>query len=126
MSYIDKFLSAVASGDGIPDDVYADDAVLDATVPGWRFSARGGSAIAATYATWFADPADFEELDRHPVEGGEIVRFFLTWTENGVPHGAHHVHLLMTDASGRIATDTVFCGGRWNATLLAQMAEADR
>ena len=57
MTYIDKFLDAVAAGDGIPDDVYADDAVLDATVPGWRFSARGGPAIAATYASWFADPA---------------------------------------------------------------------
>jgi hypothetical protein len=43
-----------------------------------------------------------------------------------VPHGAHHVHVLTTDAEGRIATDTVFCGGRWNATLLAQMAEAGR
>jgi hypothetical protein len=126
VTYIDKFLSAVVSGDGIPEDIYSDGAVLDATVPGWRFTARGAPDIAATYAGWFADPATFDELDRHPVDGGEIVRYFLTWTQNGVPHGAHHVHLLTTDASGRISSDTVFCGGRWDATLLAQMAEADR
>jgi hypothetical protein len=27
---------------------------------------------------------------------------------------------------GRIVEDTVYCGGRWPATLLAEMAEADR
>lgn len=27
---------------------------------------------------------------------------------------------------GRITTDTVFCGGRWPASLLAEMAEAER
>jgi hypothetical protein len=126
MTCIDRFLSAVTSGDGIPEDLYTEDAVLDATVPSWRFSARGAHAVSETYAGWFAAPATFEELDRHAVDGGEIVRYFLTWVENGTPHAAHHVHLLATDVTGRIARDTVFCGGRWDAALLAQMAEADR
>ena len=100
--------------------------MLDATVPSWRFGAEGPDAIAATYGGWFADPGRFEGLDRWPVEGGEVVRYLLTWTQGGVPHAAHHVHLLATDVEGRIARDTVFCGGRWDATLLAQMAEAGR
>ena len=126
MTSTDRFLDAVRAGEGIPADLYADDAVLDATVPGWRMTATGGAAIAATYARWFADPAEFAELWREPVPGGEVVRYVLTWEEHGVPHAAHHCHLLTLDAAGRISADTVFCGGRWDAALLAQMAEADR
>ena len=126
MTCIDQFLEAVTSGDGIPADLYAADATLDATVPGWRMTASGGEAISATYARWFADRADFAELWRQPVDGGEVVRYLLMWQEHGVPHAAHHCHLLTHDAEGRITSDTVFCGGRWDAGLLAQMAEADR
>ena len=126
MTCIDTFLTAVTSGEGIPSHIYAPEAVLDATVPSWRFTARGADQVAATYTTWFADAAEFEELDRHPVADGEVVRYFLTWQEDGVPHAAHHVHLLTTDAGGRIARDTVFCGGRWDANLLAEMVGAVR
>ncbi len=43
--------------------------------------------------------------------------------ENGVPHAAHHMHLLRV-ADGRIVSDTVMCGGRWPAGLLAEMEAA--
>jgi hypothetical protein len=125
MTCIDRFLDAVASGDGIPADVYAEGAVLDATVPGWRLSAAGPDGIAGTYRSWFADPAAFEELERLPMPGGEVVRYVLTWVEGGLGHAAHHCHVLLVD-DDRITSDTVFCGGRWDAGLLAQMAEAGR
>jgi hypothetical protein len=48
----------------------------------------------------------------------------LSWTENGVPHAAHHMHLL-TVADDHIVGDTVMCGGRWPASLLAEMEAAD-
>jgi len=33
-----------------------------------------------------ANPVDrFDELQRHPVPGGEVVRHVLAWTEDGVP-----------------------------------------
>lgn len=124
MTSIDRFLEAVASGDGIPADLYTDTAVLDATVPGWRLGATGGEAISATYSSWFASPGRFEELERRAVTDGEVVRYYLTWEEAGVPHAAHHCHLLSVDGAGHITGDTVFCGGRWDAALLAQMAEA--
>jgi hypothetical protein len=126
MTCIDEFLQAVTSGDGIPAHVYAERAVLDATVPGWRFHRQGAADIATTYTGWFGHPGEFEELDRQPTDRGEVVRYVVTWVENGTPHAAHHVHLLTTDGGGRIARDVVFCGGRWPAALLAQMAEADR
>jgi hypothetical protein len=120
---VDDFLAAVTSA-SIPDcDAWSVDAVLDATVPNWRFRVAGAAAIRAQYAGWFAAPGAFEELRRRPTEDGEVVEYTLTWTENGVPHASHHVHLF-TVADGRIVADTVMCGGRWPAALLAEMAAA--
>jgi SnoaL-like domain len=119
---IDSFLAAVAEGNGIPVDLYSPDAVLDATVPNWRFMRHGPEAIAAEYRQWFGSPGSFEELNRSPLPDGEAVTYLLTWTESGVPHAAHHCHILVLDDDGRIASDRVFCGGRWPAGLLAQMA----
>lgn len=118
---VDAFLDAVRSGNGIPQELYSTDACLDATVPNWRFSKRGAQEIAAEYGRWFADAGAFEELVRVPVAGGEVVTYLLTWEEHGVPHAAHHCHSLTLDDDGRIASDVVFCGGRWPASLLAEM-----
>jgi hypothetical protein len=121
---VDRFLEAITAGEGVPVNLYVEDAVLDATVPGWRFAARGATAIAAEYTRWFTSPAGFEELERRPVADGEVVTYLLTWEEAGVPHAAHHSHILVLHPDGRIARDTVFCGGRWSADLLAQMEAA--
>ena len=121
---VDALLDAIRSGEGIPAALYADGAVLDATVPNWRFTRVGRGAISAEYARWFADPAVTEELDRFPTVDGEIIRYLLSWNEHGVPHAAHHIHLLTLDSDGRISKDVVFCGGRWDAALLAQIEEA--
>jgi hypothetical protein len=125
-STIDTFLDAVTAGHGIPTTVYADDAVLDATVPNWRFRVAGRTSIAHEYGRWFAHEGRFEELERHDFRGGEVVTYTLAWQENGVPHAAHHAHVLLVGEDGRIERDTVFCGGRWDASLLAQMAETAR
>jgi hypothetical protein len=125
-THIDTFLDAVAAGHGIPTTIYADHAVLDATVPNWRFRVAGPTDIAAEYSRWFADEGRFEELERHGFRGGELVTYTLAWEQNGVPYAAHHAHVLLVDDDGRIERDTVFCGGRWDASLLAQMAETVR
>lgn len=121
---IDAFLDAVLSGSGIPGDLYARDAVLDATVPRWRFEKLGPTDIVEEYAKWFADPGQFEELDRQPTRNGEVVSYTLTWEEDGEPHAARHCHVLILDEHGRISRDTVWCGGRWGAQLLADMGAA--
>ncbi|HEX6657759.1 MAG TPA: hypothetical protein VF065_06740 [Ilumatobacter sp.] len=43
-----------------------------------------------------------------------------------VDASAHHTHIITLGADGRITKDVVFCGGRWDASLLAQMAESAR
>ena len=122
---VDRLLDAITSGTGVPADVFSADVVLDATVPTWRFAARGPQVVARQFSSWFADPGAFTELERLPVEGGEVVTYLLTWVERGVPHAAHHCHVLRFDATGRIAHDAFFCGGRWDADRLAQMAAAE-
>lgn len=124
-SVIETFLKAIESA-AIPScDVWSDDATLDATVPNWRLHAAGADAIRAEYARWFADQGSFGDLRRRPLADGtgEVVEYTLSWQEHGVPHAAHHMHLL-TVRDGRIVADTVMCGGRWPASLLAEMEAA--
>jgi hypothetical protein len=122
---IDKFLHAIETATITDCDAWSAGATLDATVPNWRLHASGADAIRAEYARWFADKAHFDELRRFPVGDGdsELVEYTLSWSENGVPHAAHHMHLL-TVAEGLIVADTVMCGGRWPAALLAEMEAA--
>lgn len=122
---VDRFLAVVCAGSGVPADLFAENAMLDATVPGWRFAARGADAAARQYSTWFADEAALEEVQRLPVDGGEVVCYLVTWVERGVPHAAHHCHVFRFAADGRIAGDRFFCGGRWDAGVLAEMARAN-
>ena len=132
---IDKFLQAIENAAIDSCDVWSDGATLDATVPNWRMRLLGPDAIRAEYARWFVEPSRFEELRRYPVSGSdagvtdhdgvsEVVEYTLSWSENGVPHAAHHLHVL-TVRDDRIVTDMMFCGGRWPAALLAEMEAAD-
>jgi hypothetical protein len=137
---VEQFLHAIESAAIPACDVWSADATLDATVPNWRLHAAGPDAIRAEYARWFADPGHFDELRHYPVGGADgaagdgdgvdgggasdVVEYTLSWSENGVPHAAHHLHLL-TVRDGRIVADTAFCGGRWPASLLAEMEAAD-
>ena len=119
---IDRFLDAVQTGQ-IDPSLWADDAQLDATVPGWRFQAHGPIQIAAEYSGWFVGPSELETIERIPFGDGEVVRYFHTFEVGGQPHAAHHVHLLEVRGD-QIVSDKVFCGGRWGPEVLAQMGAA--
>ncbi|HYK31714.1 MAG TPA: hypothetical protein VEV63_07115 [Streptosporangiaceae bacterium] len=127
---VDRFLHAIESATIGDCQVWSAEARLDATVPNWRLHANGADAIRAEYAKWFADPGHFDELNRYLVGGNggddgasELIEYTLSWQEDGVPHAAHHMHLL-TVKDGFIVSDKVFCGGRWPASLLADMEAA--
>jgi hypothetical protein len=128
---VEKFLHAIESATIPACDAWSADATLDATVPNWRLHAAGADAIRAEYARWFADPGHFDELRHYRVGAAgdgasgasDLIEYTLSWSENGVPHAAHHMHLL-TVRDGHIVADTVMCGGRWPASLLAEMEAA--
>lgn len=112
---VDRFLEAVRT---------ATTDSRDASAPAWRFRPSGAEAIHETYRTWFADLGRIEHLRRDPISTGEVVEYDLAWAKDGVPHAAHHLHLLdVVDA--RIVADVVLCGGRWPASLLAEMEVVD-
>src|ERR1700745_617173 len=112
-SAIEKFLHAIETANIPGCDAWSADATLDATVPNWRLPAVGADALRAESGRWFADPARFDELRRYPVEGGsaEVVEYTLSWTENGVPHAGHRLHVLAV-RDDRIVSDLVFLGRR--------------
>ena len=122
---VDRLLTAVETGTPLPSGLFTPDAALDATVPNWRFTRHGEAAVREQLSGWYRDPGRFESVSRTPLpDGGALVEFTLTWEEGGVPHACHQVHVLRFEGS-RIAADTMFCGGRWPASLLADMAAAD-
>jgi hypothetical protein len=120
---VDRFLDAVRNATIDDCDAWAPDVRLDATVPNWRMYRHGVDDLRATYRGWFADPGEFETLRRIPIPGGEVVDYLLAWSEDGVPHTAHHLHLIEVEGD-RIVADTVMCGGRWPAALMAAMEAA--
>lgn len=119
---VDQFLDDIATG-AVRTDYWATTAHLDATVPGWRFEKDGAQAVAAEFSGWYNVPISIDRVTRTPVPGGETVELDLSWVEDGMPFGAHQVHLIELDGD-RIARDTAFCGGRWPAALLAEMEAA--
>ena len=121
---IDRLLAGIEAGD-IPANVFSDDAVLDATVPNWRFSVHGGATVRDQLSGWYADPGHFQSLQRTAIPDGELIEFTLTWTENGDEHTCHQAHILKL-ANNRVSSDTAFCGGRWPATLVAEMQQAQQ
>jgi hypothetical protein len=66
-----------------------------------------------------------EELRRTSLPDGELVEFVLTWEEGGIPHACHQAHVLRV-VENRITEDVAFCGGRWPASLLAEMEASEQ
>jgi hypothetical protein len=120
---VDRLLAEISAGAGITTTAWTEDARLDATVPHWRFELEGAEAVATQLSGWYDAPTTIESAVRRPIPGGEAVELDLSWVEGGVPHAAHQVHLITVDGD-RISRDTVFCGGRWPAALLAEMEAA--
>ena len=116
------FLTGI-EGAALPEDLFCEDALLDATVPNWRFRVQGAAAVREELGRWYADPGRLDEVRRNAIDDGELVEFTLTWEEEGVPHMCHQAHVVRL-REGRISSDTVFCGGRWPEPLLAQMQDA--
>jgi hypothetical protein len=121
---ISRLLDAVTDGTGVPADLFAAHAVLDATVPGFRFAQHGPSADAGQLSGWFAHRGAFTDLERTPLpDGRELVRFVLTWHEDGDEWAAHQSHLVELEGE-RIRHLEMFCGGRWDSARQKEISDA--
>jgi hypothetical protein len=122
---IDALLAAFEAGRPVDAVNLHPDVALDATLPNWRMHRQGPDAVAAQLASFFDLPGRFEEVRRQPIADGELVELTFAFDQDGVPHLVHEAHLLTLAPDGRIVGDTMFCGGRWSASLLAEMEAAD-
>jgi hypothetical protein len=120
---VTRFLDAICAGTGIPTDLFTPDCLLDATVPMWRLEQHGPRDVSGQLSVWFADPGTFSELRRQPIKEGEVVQFTLAWTEHGTPMAARQIHDIALSEDGRIAVLQVWCGGRWQAGLQAEIEQ---
>ena len=119
---VSAFLVGI-EGAALTEDIFCEDMVLDATVPNWRFRVQGAGPVRDELGRWYADPGSFGEVQRTAIDGGELVEFTLNWVEAEEPHMCHQAHVVRLRGD-RIASDTVFCGGRWPQSLLTQMEAA--
>jgi hypothetical protein len=120
---VDRFCGAITAAAIDRTDLFTDDAVLEATVPNWKFTARGAAAVRSELGGWYADPGRFDTLRRTPLPDGELVEFDLSWEEQGVTYACRQVHVLRL-RDDRIAEDAVWCGGSWSPELVADMSAA--
>jgi hypothetical protein len=122
---VSRLLAQIEDGTGLDPALFADDAAVDAIVPNWRMAMTGPTAIVEQLSGWYAVPGHLEDVTRTPLPDGELVELTRTWTEEGVLHTSRQSHHLAVDASsGRIVADRIWCGGRWPAPLVAEMAGA--
>jgi Phosphotransferase enzyme family len=84
-------------------EAYADDAVLDAGLPGARVRATGRDAIAARLAAWYGDPGRIVEWSaaEHP-EGAAV------WVERAGARGAERQRHYLLARAGRIARHNLY------------------
>lgn len=125
MSAVDDFLAAVEAADIEACNAWTTDCVVDATTPGGRSYLHGADAVRGEYRRWFAHPNVLDGLRRWPIPDGEIVEYTHRFENDAGPHWAHHLHVLQL-RDGRIARDTVFCGGQRPLSELPEEAAAAR
>lgn len=118
-----RLLDAVAAGNGVPTDLYTRTAVLDATVPMWRFEVHGAAAVTAELSRWYDAPGELTDVIRSPLPNGELVRFTCEWVGADGPCITHQVHIL-TITGVQIRRHETWSGGRWGAALQADIEAA--
>ena len=120
---ISQYLAAIEGATIADCPAIAAGMTFDATVPEWRFQVQGATKVKEELSRWYATPGAFDDLSRTAIPGGELVQFRLRWVEDGVDFAVHQAHVLAV-AGGQVVSDTTWCGGRWSATLQAEMAQA--
>ncbi len=120
---VDRFTAAIEAGVrvGPASSPTTRSSTRPSPTGGGRSAARGRSPTPSPAGSPIPATSSCCGAPRWPT--ARSLEFTLTWEENGVPHACHQSHHL-TLRDGSIVADTVFCGGRWNAALLAEMAEA--
>lgn len=94
--------------------LYAPDAILDVTLPAWRFQLQGRAAIAAQFAHWYEIPARILRWDVRSASWGAVLEAEEIH-DDGI-YFRYTYHLIVED--GEIVRHFVFCPGAWTTEEL--------
>lgn len=89
--------------------LYAPEALLDVTLPAWRFQLRGPDAIRSQFRAWYEVPARILRWDVRSADWGAVIEAE-ELHEDGI-YFRYTYHLTIED--DRIARHLVFCPGAW-------------
>lgn len=104
--------------------LYRPDALLDVSVPQWRYQLQGAAAIAEQWREELAPAAGsgwVASLRETPTADGVAVEVEVHFTLDGEERMWREVHLVHTD--GEAITEHVsYCTGIWDAATIARHA----
>lgn len=122
------FLNAVQSGDMRPlRRHYAEDVILDGTVPRWRFSIQGIEAVLEQLEEWFPSQGELSDVRTTAGDDRLVIEFERRWTRP-VENDMHpelvcirQIHVL-TVSDGLIIEHCGQCAGIWSSADMARIA----
>ena len=109
--------------DGLAE-LYRPDALLDVSVPQWRYQLQGREAIRQALAEDLAPivgSARVTEQRATPTEDGVVVELEVRFVQAGEERQWREVHLFHTDGTA-ITEHLNYCTGVWDAATIARQA----
>jgi hypothetical protein len=102
-------------------DLYAEDALLDANVPAWRFQRRGRAEIRDQYSQWYpTGGANLVEWRVQPAPWGAVVELAEKFRA-GTPKELYARTIEVVVIEGDLITQhTVYCTGPWDSDTVAR------
>ena len=104
--------------------LYRPDAILDVSVPQWRYQLQGRDAIRealAEEAGYLTGGARVTGQRATPTEGGVVVELEVRFVQEGEERQWREVHLFRTDGTA-ITEHVNYCTGIWDAATIARQA----
>jgi hypothetical protein len=125
--FADRLRKVFETGDRAAiEDLYAEDALLDANVPLWRFQRKGIAEIASQYEEWLhAGTFTIIGIREWPAPWGSVVENDQEEPDgNGDTVYSRQLHLLVADGD-KVVQHIMYCTGLWDAeTVAKQKSEA--
>ena len=109
--------------DGLAD-LYRPDALIDVSVPQWRFQLRGRDAVRELFRTDLALVRDSGRVSgwrETPTADGLVVEWEVRFVAEGEERLFREVHVFRTDGVA-ITEHADYCTGIWDAATIARQA----
>ena len=100
-------------------DLYAQDALIDANVPTWRFQRKGHEEILRQLVEWSEEPMDILSVTEWETPWGSVVETEDRTKLHGEWGYSRMLHLLFAE-DGKVTRHVVYCTGPWDDDTIAR------